>query len=439
MKILLVLLFILPVYLLSNSVYTPKDIENSYQKGLSFYKKNDFTKSYRYFKNIYLYKLADQKFNFYFGKSAYETGNYENALAAFERVEMNDTSNIQNKLEMARAFSMLKMYQDSENTYRDVLKNPNLPSNIRTDIELALARVSNVQKKSFTYATLKGDILYDSNVNYASLNDYTYDGNDFNKSSAISDTALQIFANITNVYDIGYKNGFAIKNSVSMYLKDYSDTINNKYNIQYFNYIPSLLYKESLFTAELALGLDLLEVNSSKYLSSISLSPQLQYNHTNTLKSLMYIKYQKKEFAQKAQFDLDANRIELAYGLQDILTPRSYLQGNFRYISEKKIRGINTNVSYNQLKFDASYANQFTSKYSFNLHAQISSKKYKEFDAGFNSRRQDIGSSGTLGLTMIIIPNLRFKLSTTYQYVHSNQNRFSYQKYTAVTGLVKTF
>jgi len=40
---------------------------------------------------------------------------------------------------------------------------------------------------------------------------------------------------------------------------------------------------------------------------------------------------------------------------------------------------------------------------------------------------------------MRIIPKLNFKLSTSYEYVGSNQDRFSYKKYTLSTGLVATF
>lgn len=433
MKTLFILLITLPLYLFA----VEKDIANDYTQGLEAYKSNDFKKSYTIFKKIYLSKLADINFNFYFGRSAYETGNYETALAAFERVGMMDERNIRNKLETARTYFMLKMYEDSELMYREVLANPNLPENIRRNIELSLSKVSKVQKKSFTYATLMLDYLYDSNINYGSLGDYQFNGTTLGGIDEISDTALQVFANVVNIYDIGYKNGFAIKNSLSVYLKDYAT--HNLYNVLYLTYNPSLIYKETLYTAELVAGFDIMELGKKKYLSSMSLTPRFEFNHSPTFKSIAHIKLQAKKFEREAQYDLDANRYEFSYGLQNILTPRSYIQGSLIGIKEKKVRGTNLYVDFDEIKANLSYANQFSKKYSFDFYTEARSRNYKDFNTGFGNVRDDFGLTGTVGISMIIAKATRIRLSNTYEYVNSNQDRFSYKKRTTLVGLNKSF
>jgi tetratricopeptide (TPR) repeat protein len=142
------------------------DLNLQYSKALQAYKAKNFGTSYEIFSKLYLSRLSDAKLNFYFGRSAYETGHYEVALAAFERVEMLDPGNLRNRLEMARIYYMLKMYEDAELAFKEVLANPNIPQNVRTNIELYLSRATKAQKKSFTYATVNLDFLYDSNVNY---------------------------------------------------------------------------------------------------------------------------------------------------------------------------------------------------------------------------------------------------------------------------------
>jgi len=213
---------------------------NSYDNGMEYYKNSDFNNSYKEFKKIYLDKLSDIKFNFYFGRSAYETGHYEIALAAFERVEILDGSNLRNKLEIARTYYMLKMYEDSQNAFEEVLKNPNIPENIKRNIELSLSRVSKVQKKSFTYAQVMLDMLYDSNVNYGSIDDYYYGGVKYGKTDELSDMAIQAYAGISNIYDIGSKSGFAIKNTVSVFSKNYLEE--DDYSLQHLSYMPYHLY-----------------------------------------------------------------------------------------------------------------------------------------------------------------------------------------------------
>ncbi len=434
MKILIVIAIIFQIHILSAQELNKNA---DYNTGLEYYNAKDFKGSYNVFSKIYLTKLADTKFNFYFGRSAYETSHYEIALAAFERVEMLDSGNLRNKLEMARTYYMLKMFEDSENAFKEVLANPNIPQNIRTNIELSLAQVSKVQQKSFTYAMISADIIYDSNINYGSIGGYdTATLGHLPGVESISDTALQVYANIVNIYDIGDKNGYAIKNTVSLFIKDYSHE--NIYNTQYLSYNPSLIYKETLYTTELVLGIDTTQLNKKKLLTTISIMPRVEYNHSPTLTSLAHLKYQKKSFRDNLQ-NLDANRLELSYGLQNILSPRSYIRGNILSISEKKIRGTRTDVSFDEYKINASYINQFSSDYGLDLYAQARARKYEDVSSSFNSRRSDIGFTGSAGLTIKLMPTLRLKLKTSYEHVDSNQDRFTYQKYTASAGIVKTF
>lgn len=434
----LIIFFIaLPIYLFSSQIDVQKDTQESYKSGMEYYNSGDFKNSYEKFSKIYMQKLSDIKFNFYFGRSAYESGHYEVALAAFERVEMQDGSNIRNKLEMARTYFMLKMYEDSEIAFKDVLTNTNLPENIRRNIELSLSRVSKVQQKSFTYATLMMDFLYDSNVNYGSIGDYEYGQSTLPKIDEISDTALQVYGNVVNIYDIGNKNGYAIKNAISVYMKEYSDLDN--YSVQYAAYTPSILYRDTKYTAELMLGMDVMKLGEHKYLSTISLTPRIEYNHLPTLKSIAHFKYQEKKFAREEQHDLDAKRFELSYGIQNILSPRSYIQGNLIGIKEKKIREGNIYVDFNEYKINAVYASQLSSDYGIEIYAQARERRYKDFSNGFGSRRNDTSGIGSVALSVKLLPTLRLKLKTSYEYVDSNQERFSYKKHTATAGLVKTF
>lgn len=421
-------------------IIKPKLVERDvkhYKEGISYYKNHDFKNSYETFSKIYLENLNDVNFNFYFGRSAYETGHYAMALAAFERVEMQDGRNLRNKLEMARTYYMLKMYEDSENAFKDVLANPNIPKNIRTNIELSLSKVSKVQQKSFTYAQVMMNIMYDSNVNYGSIGDYQYGGGTLDRIDEISDFALQGYINVTNIYDIGDKNGFAIKNSFNFFIKEYFNE--DDYNIMYFNYNPSLLYKETKYSAEFLLGLDSMMVGRKTYLNSVSFTPKIQYHHTDSLTSIAYVKYQEKKFIQEAQHSLDASRYELSYGLQDILSPRSYLEGNLLIASERKKGGTNINVDFDEYKLNLTYSKQFTTKYNLHTFVQLRKRDYKDFSSGFGSIRKDMGGVLNADITRNIIPTIRANVKASFEYVDSNQDRFTYQKYTVTAGIVKTF
>nr|WP_321267824.1 porin family protein [uncultured Sulfurimonas sp.] len=414
------------------------NVDAEYNRAVESYKVEDFKSSYEILSKIYVQRLSDANLNFYLGRSAFEIGNYEVALAAFERVEMLDPSNLGNKLQMARTYFMLKMYEDSELAFKEVLENPSLPQNLRTNIELYLSKVTKVQQKSFTYATLNLDWVYDSNVNYGSLDsEYNINVGTLPSAPEKSDRALQVYADIVNIYDIGEKNGFAIKNRAKVFLKDYKEL--DAYDVKYFGYSPSVLYKETKYLGEFVVDLDLLSLGNKEYLRTLGFTPRFEYSHTNTLRSIAHVKYQQKFFTQNAQYDLNADHYELAYSLQTILSPRSYIQANGTWIRERKHHGSRIDVDYDEYRLNAIYANQFTAIYGTELFAEYRRRNYDDHSTLFGNTRADNSGTAAATLNARIMKTLRLHLKGSYNRVESNQDRYSYHKYTVSVGLNKTF
>ena len=411
------------------------DTKEIYEKGLYYYNKKDFKNSYKFFTKIYLQKLMDAKFNFYYANSAYKSGHYEIALASFERVEMIEPNNSRIQLEMARIYYILKMYEDAELRFKDVLQNPTIPKNVRINIELYLAKIANITKKSFTYTTIGLDLFYDSNINFGSLDDeYNIGDNIFPTQDEISASGLQLSGDIVNIYDIGDKNGYLLKNKISLLINKYSN--NASYNISYLAYNPSLIYKINNYLVDIGFGFDILGVANNIYMKTISLKPKIDINHTNSIKSSIYFKIIDKFYKEK---DLDAYQYEFSYGLQKILSPSSYFAGNVTYLFQNKKNGERIDVDYDEYKLDINYLNQFTPKYSLELYMDIKNRKYKNYSELFISSRED--NSGTISSTLNIQlqKDLKLKFKALYNRSHSNQKVFSYQKDTLSMGVVKTF
>ena len=413
-------------------------IKENYKEALKYYKSKNYKQSYALLSKLYMSRLADANLNFYLGRSAYETGHYTVALAAFERVEMLEPGNLRNKLEMARTYFMLKMYQDAQNYFQEVLKHPNLPKNVRTNVEMYLAKVKKVQNKSFTYANVSLDFLYDSNVNYGSL-DSTYNINvgTLPSEPERSDIAYQLYGDIANIYDFGEKNGFAVKNRFVGLLKNYRDE--NAYNIRYIAYSPSLLYTRRNNLMEFALGIDSLGIAKHEYLRTLSVTPRFEHSHSATFKSIAYFKYQKKEFQRASEKDLDANHYEFYYGLQDILSPRSYVQGNLIALKENKVRGTRVDVDYSEYRASFNYAKQLSAKVGMELFGEYRRRAYDDFSTLFGSTRLDNGGDVALSINTMVMNLFYLNIKGNYNRVDSNQERYSYKKYTLSCGISKTF
>ena len=415
-----------------------EEFKRKYALAVKYFNAKKYEMSYAIFSEIYLMKLSDPKLNFYLGRSAYEIGHYEVAIAAFERVEMLDSGNLRNKLAMAKTYYMLKMYTDSQLAFDEVMKNPNFPENIRKNIDFYRERVTKVQQKSFTYANINLDWIYDSNVNYASLDSqYTSSIGTFPTVDKVSDSAWQLYGDITNLYDIGEKDGFVLKNRVSGLIKNYLDQ--DAYDMRYISYEPSLVYGYIKHMFELGAGVDDLHLGTNNFLQSFFIIPSYSYQHTNTLQSMAYFKYQRKFFQRATEYDLNADHYELSYSLHKIFSSRSVLQGSVVGIKEQKHHGNRVDVDYYQYILNTLYTNQFTNIFGTELYADIQQRDYSDTSTLFNSRREDSGLTMSAKLNANIDNTLGVNLKGMYNRVHSNQDIFSYQKYTISLGINKVF
>jgi len=414
------------------------DSKKTFSKGITAYNAKDFETAYTLLYKDYFNNLSSVKFNFALGRSAFETGRYETALAAFERVEMLAPNNLRNKLEKARIHFMLKMYEDAELAFKEVLDNPLIPINVRNNIEFYLSKITGIQKKSYTYATISLDSLYDSNVNYGSLNKtYQIGSNVYPTEKERSDSAIQASAKLINIYDIGQSNGYALKNQFTFYSKDYKHE--NNYDISFLSYSPSLLYKYTRYTTELILGLDTLKLNKKSHLNTYYILPRLEYLHTNIHRSILHFKYQEKHFQQKKHLDSDAKHYEIKYGLQHIMTPRSYIQTNVAGIRESKVKGTRIDVDYNEYRIDTVYSNQLTPTYGIELYGEIKKRNYKDYSSLFQSKKQNLSKTMSIKVNAKILQTLQLHLKAYYNRVDSNQDFFSYEKHVITLGFTKTF
>lgn len=127
------------------------------------------------------YKLAsvmrDQEegrpsFDFYYGLAAVETGHFDQALFAFERLLFYKPNNPRYRLELARVHFYLRNLKRSENEFKQVLKqDPPIP--VRKNVQKFLDQIAELYRQVEPEFMLALDMAggYDSNINSATSED----------------------------------------------------------------------------------------------------------------------------------------------------------------------------------------------------------------------------------------------------------------------------
>ena len=131
--------------------------------------KAEFDKAFESYFELFRQDPGDPDINFNLGRAAFETGDYEAAIMAFERVLINRPDAVRAKLEIARSYYKLGSLESSEQYFQEVLAvNP--PENVRSNINQYIKAIRQSKKEHFLSGKLSLGLDFDDNVNAAPTN-----------------------------------------------------------------------------------------------------------------------------------------------------------------------------------------------------------------------------------------------------------------------------
>ncbi len=429
---------IILISILFISLFSNQELEIKKTKAVDLYKSGDYESAYQILSTLYMTVLSDTNINFMLGRSAYETGRYKIALASFERVQMLDSTNIRNQLEIARTQHILELYEDAKLNFKKVLNNSNIPDNARTNIEIFLKKTTNKLEKSFFFFNFSVGLIYDSNVNYGAINNtysLPYYG-EFTTVDSKSDSAYEFKASAMNVYDIGDKNGYSIRNKISIYNRTYNKQYN--YDITYLSYSPTLLYQDIKNIYELNFIFENMRLNNDNYLNIYSIMPNIIHKLDATTRLVAHVKYAKKSYQRSFEEGRDASNYELSFSYQRLWSS-SYLilRGLAEY--ERKDDGYRNDVDYNRYKLIFDYVTQFYPTYIARVDVEISTKGYQDRNNLFQNTREDNGYKTGLNITKKFSSDFYLEGKFSYERFWSNQSIYAYDKQIFSLSINKNF
>ncbi len=192
-----------------------------FDQGVEKFNKSKWKESYKIFKRLSQNGEKRTDLDFYLGRSAFESGNYKDALIAFERVEIetdprDDIAVNRVKLELGRTHLALGEFQSAEKIFREVLDN-NPPENVKRKIdELLNFSRQKPMKKSHLAISTNLEIGYETNVNSIPSNE--------NMTDFLSDLNGKVTTNTVLVKTEDQKDSLYLSQSGNLGIQfDFSD------------------------------------------------------------------------------------------------------------------------------------------------------------------------------------------------------------------------
>lgn len=412
-----------------------KIYEQSFNQAVELFNKADYNGAYKLFSELFEQKPDDAKVNFYLGRAALETKQYEDALMAFERVLIVEPTHIRSRLEMARAYFELKEFDAADAEFDKVLE-ADLPKNVRTQILSYKKAIDDAKKRHFITGYLMAGIGLDSNINNGiGTKDYTI-ASPFGALTLTGDKPksdyyhTQIFGlnhmwNLSSVTDgLFWQDGF------TAYLQSYPK--NGSSNARYFGLNVGPGYRAKNYEVSIAFATDyLIYGSSSPYMQTYSVGPKASYKITDTLIAEGSYTFKEKRYPKENK-DRDANYQEAYLGLRKIMpASSSMLTLGFTESKEKEKNSASngrTDVSNTIQKYSVGLYQPIIEGLDLSANIAYSRTEYDEMDTSFLKVPEDKAMVYGVGLMKTLGKNSMVTLNGTYTDNKSNIENKVYNK-----------
>lgn len=398
-----------------------------------------FQKAYELFLQIEMQTLQDPDIQYFFGRSAFESGHYRDAVIAYERVLILRPNDLAATLELARTYFVLHNDTDAKRLFRSALKRK-LPKNVERKIRFYLEQIDNRRSKQLLYGSFSVGFGYDSNVYNRAQFNYLYLPGNILISNTVADkwdTYHTESLQVGHIYDFGEEGGWALKNQFYIYWQTMSRYSSK--NIYYFNYMPSLLYQHAHTLYSFGLGIDRMLYGSDPYMQSWFFIPSAEYyfSPTDFLKASMTYQERKSKGDQYPRRDSRYAMFSLLWHTK--VAENLTLEPAVAYIREKKVHSTLTDVTHKAWLAKASATWEVDTNYELGMDLGYKYIDYDEKDFFFQIGRNDRYYEGIVRFARKFPERYRAELEAGYLYNRSHIPIYEYRKHFFNFNLIKEF
>lgn len=395
----------------------------AYGEAMAVYNAKEYAKAYSEFKKLFFEAMADPKVNFYLGRSAYESGNYNDALAAYERVLISQPEHMKARVELARTYFVMRMYEQAEIEFTTVLLHP-IPEGVRKTINEYMKKIEDAREKHMLNAMLTLTAQDDSNIN----NGNSYLAN-LGGGDSISDRSLTGYLALIHTYKLAERDTYWVTNA-NIYTQQYG--VENDYDVTYPFVETGWQMKKKDYVLSVLGGLEALEYGHEATFNgkSLALAYDRQLSRNEVLSTKL--KMTDREYVKAAHAGRDSVTTELNGRWQKVQPSGAIYTATASISVEKEKEDLRTDVSNNTYKLGFNYYDKIVEKISYSAYYNFKARQNHDTTTiatlNIDSKRSD--TAHTIGASLINELDKRSYLTFYVNHTKniSNQELFDYDK-----------
>jgi tetratricopeptide (TPR) repeat protein len=407
------------------------------------YESGAYEEAYHAYDRLFRTDMADVSLSFYLGRSAYETGRFDEAVSAYERVLISQPNNLRARLELGRSYFALKMYAPARGQFERVLQNP-LPPTVRANIERYLAHIDQQMRKHFLSGSMMAGLQYDSNVRNQSGSVFDIGAiEDAVMSEEEASASWLLGGGVSHLYNPQNGGPLRWQSGAQLHLQDYTDVDDAGVNFLSLKSGPQ--WRLNSWSVSVPLQVDYLHYAGESYLLTPGLSLRAEKMIAAGQMAGVSYRYQQRLNQIDANKNRDAAVHHLMGHYQQMLKGGA---GAFNlssgFIRTRKKSGEAKDVSTDTLSLQGGYLTRISPALNANFSLTVRQVNYpdkppKVSDDLNPHDRADLSLSAAASLAYTLREKLFLQGSLSVTQNDSNDDYYDYDKQVIGLNLLHTF
>ena len=409
-------------------------------KGISLFRAGQFQQAYETLLDAFDQSPENFDVNFYLGRSAFEIGNYEMAVMAFERILIASPDENRVKLEIARAYQRLGANDIARQFCHEVLST-NPPPTVEYNIRRFLAYIDSLEQKHFLNGQIVIGVDWNDNIWVTPVDDMvkTIIG-DIDLSGVSSEKTEDWIYNglfgLQHAYRFSDSN-YAWKTEGAFYKANYDET--GELDLRYIYGSTGPEYFMGKNRVGVRLFLDQIELGGSQYRRSVGFKTAWDHIFRPNLILSSALTCAVKDFPGSPE--KDATNTALSFDMRFLHHRIWYGMG----LKAERENADDNELSYKRLNSKLSATRELPFKLTGSLNYEYEYSRYDDPALLFAEKREDhkhyAGACLTKKLWHSREKNQFLSLRVNYQHTwaYSNIELYEYTKNLFQTALIYDF
>lgn len=399
--------------------------KQAYGEAMAVYNAKQYEKAYGAFKDLFFEDMSDPKVNFYLGRSAYESGKYNDAVAAYERVLISNPDHMKARVELARTYFVMRLYEQSEIEFTTILLQP-IPEGVRKTISDYMKKIEDAKEKHMLNGMFTLIAQDDSNIN---------NGNTITNKpgrTPVSDRSLAAYLAMIHTYKLSERDTYWVTRA-NIYSQKYA--VHEDSNVEYPFVETGWQIKKKDYAFSVLGGFEALNYGGESTFTGKSIAGL--YERQLTKSEVISGKVKLADTIYTKDEGRNSNSYELDVKWQQIQPNGNIysLFGNHKMEREKKDLRPTNDVSADYTRLGGGYYTKISPQNALNFNYYLKLRQHLEADeSGLDDgTRRD--TSHTVGASLITSVDKRSYLSFFVNYTDNSSTHDNYTYNKTIAGV----